>query len=149
MNKFLKMKAAASLENMSKQMGHGGAAGPADNMASTMGAGMGMGMGFMMPSMFAGLFKDTAGPDALETVSCLSGLQKSDLCRCEILPCLRASPHDRAAVRRVRGKPPAHGQILPRCGAPAEMKLAIRKCPHCGTEALKESVFCNHCGEKL
>ena len=42
MNKFLKLKAAASLENMSRQMGgRGGAAGPADNMASTMGAGMG------------------------------------------------------------------------------------------------------------
>ena len=79
MNAFLKLKAAASLENMSKQTGgHGGAAGPADTMTSTMGAGMGLGMGFMMPSMFAGLFKDPAKPEASETGPCVSGLQKSD-----------------------------------------------------------------------
>jgi membrane protease subunit (stomatin/prohibitin family) len=150
MNKFLKLKAAASLENMSRSMGgQGGTAGAGDAMASTMGAGMGMGMGFMMPSLFAELFKDSAKPDMLN-----QGLVCPD-CKNPVAPDARFCPscgHHLMVIQQCgacgKNLPPT-ARFCPHCGAPAELKPSTRKCPHCGAAALKESVFCNNCGEKL
>jgi len=150
MNKFLKLKAAASLENVSKQMGdRAGAAGPAGTMASTMGAGMGMGMGFMMPSMLAGLYKDAGGPEALK-----QALVCPD-CKNPIQPDAKFCPSCGRHLMVVQqcatcgeSLPPT-AKFCPQCGTPVELKPGSRKCPHCGTENLKESVYCNHCGDKL
>ncbi len=150
MNKFIKLKAAASLENMSRQAeGRSGTTGPSDNMTSTMGAGMGLGMGFMMPSMFAQLFKDPAKPEFLtQALVCPD-------CKNPILPDAKFCPscgHQLMVVQQCgacgENLPPT-AKFCPQCGAPVELKLPTRKCSHCGTEALKESTFCNHCGEKL
>jgi membrane protease subunit (stomatin/prohibitin family) len=153
MDKFIKLKAATALENISSRMGKEGqtdkGAGPADTMASTMGAGMGLGMGFMMPAMFADLFKDSKRPDFVkQALACPD-------CKNPISPDARFCPscgHHLMVIQQCGacGKnlsPTA--RFCSQCGASVEIKAQARKCPHCGTEALKESVFCNNCGEKL
>ncbi len=148
MNKFLKMKAALSLENASKTGGKAGT-GPADTLGTTLGAGMGLGMGFMMPSMFADLMKQGAKPDASkQALACPE-------CGNPILPDAKFCPscgHHLMVVQQC-GKcgenlPPT-AKFCPQCGTAVELKAAGRKCPHCGAENLKESIYCNHCGEKL
>jgi membrane protease subunit (stomatin/prohibitin family) len=150
LNAFIKMKAAASLENVSRQTGgHGTAAGPADTMASTMGAGMGLGMGFMMPSMFAGLFKDPAKPELLKQA--LVCPECGNPIAADAKFCT-ACGHQLMVVEHCgacgTSLPPA-AKFCPHCGAGVDQKPAPRKCPHCGSEALKEATYCNHCGEKL
>ena len=149
MNAFLKLKAAASLENVSRQPGGGTAAGPAGNMASTMGAGMGLGMGFMMPSMIAGLFKDPAKPELLKQA--LVCPECGNPIAADAKFCA-ACGHQLMVVQQCGAcgtDLPPTAKFCPRCGAAVDQKPAPRKCPHCGTENLKDATYCNHCGEKL
>jgi membrane protease subunit (stomatin/prohibitin family) len=146
MNKFLKLKAAASLENMSKATGQGG---PAGAMGPTVGAGVGLGMGFMMPSLFADLYKSNARPDMVQQALVCPA------CKNPVAPDAKFCPscgHHLMVIQQCakcgENLPPT-ARFCPRCGAPVELKAVPRTCPHCGAEALKDSTFCNNCGEKL
>jgi membrane protease subunit (stomatin/prohibitin family) len=153
LNEFIKLKAAAALENISKQMNGQSAGGTGSalgsNMGETMGAGMGLGMGFMMPAMFADLFKGSATPDFMK-----KALQCPD-CKNPITADARFCPscgHHLMVIQQCsecgKNLPPS-AKFCPSCGTSAGQKPQARKCPHCGADNLKDSKVCSQCGEKL
>ena len=138
LDKLVKMKAAMAMEKAATSPGDAGAS-------------MGMGMGFMMPAMFADMFKSqtaqagAAVPAAATCPDCGHAIpQEAKFC-----------PHcghqqlvfDRCA--HCGKNLPPNAQFCPRCGKPADAKPAAKFCPNCGSENLAESLFCNHCGERL
>ena len=134
-NKLLKMKAAMAMETAAANQGEAG-------------SGLGMGMGLMMPGMFGGMQQQAGQAPAADMVPChdcqnpiprtssfcpLCGhqqlvFQKCGHCGENILPSAR---------------------FCPKCGIAVEQKPVARICTKCQTENLSNSVFCNHCGEKL
>ncbi|KKL66399.1 hypothetical protein LCGC14_2145390, partial [marine sediment metagenome] len=44
---------------------------------------------------------------------------------------------------------PPHAAFCSRCGAKVEHKESTKNCSKCNAENLRESVFCNQCGERL
>jgi membrane protease subunit (stomatin/prohibitin family) len=136
MNKLMQMKAAMAMEKAAAA--EGGAA-----------SGMGMGMGVMMPAMFAQYFAAAkAGEPSQETFRCPE-------CRNAIPASAKFCPqcgHQLVVfVKCVHcGKNlPPNAKFCSRCGHPADEKPSAKACPKCGEENLPESVYCNHCGEKL
>lgn len=155
LNKFLKLKTAVAIENISQQMGGEGSSGggKGDNMASTMGstmgAGMGLGMGFMMPAMLADYLKGSGRSDlmkqALQCPDCKNPISL-DAKFCS------SCGHQLIVIQQCsecgKNLPPT-ARFCPKCGTSVEQKPKAKKCSHCGAENIKESQFCIHCGEKI
>ncbi|RLC26397.1 MAG: SPFH domain-containing protein [Deltaproteobacteria bacterium] len=140
---LIKMKAAMAMEKAAESPGDAG-------------AGLGMGLGFMMPAMFAqsmspqgaGPRPGTAGPGA-------GGSAKCPDCGYAIPGDAKFCPHcghQQVIFNQCSncGKNlPPNAKFCPKCGHPADEKPAASICPHCRTENLPGSAFCNQCGEKL
>jgi membrane protease subunit (stomatin/prohibitin family) len=145
LDRLVKMKAAMAMEKASESQGDAG-------------SGLGMGLGFMMPAMFAESFRPKSGGDRPGTGGG-AGAQPQEI-NCP--DCGHAIPKDakfcpycghqqlvfNQCVNCGKNLPP-NAKFCPKCGHPADEKPAPKFCPHCKTENLPESVFCNQCGEKL
>ena len=138
LNKLIKMKAAMAIEKVSEQQG-------------SAGAGIGMGMGFMMPGMFADMMKGSGSapqvqskeevkcPDCKNTVA--KDAKFCPSCGHQILVFQQCA-------ECTKNLPPS-AMFCSRCGTKVESKPNVKKCSHCGAENLRESVFCNQCGERI
>jgi len=137
LDRLVKMKAAMAMEKAAESQGEAG-------------AGMGMGMGFMMPAMFADMFRPRGGAavPAVRELTCPD-------CGHPIPQEAKFCPHcghqqlvfDQCSEC---GKNlPPNAQFCPRCGTPVSKKPVPKTCPHCKSENLSDSVFCNQCGERL
>ena len=136
MNKLLKMKAAMAMESAAQAQGDAG-------------AGFGMGMGFMMPAMFAEAFRSGTGrtdaPEAFLCPGCSQPVRK------EAKFCSQCG-QQLLIFRKCSGcaeNLPPDARFCIRCGRPVDQKPQEKKRPHCGTATLAESIFCNHCGERI
>lgn len=135
LNKLLRMKAAMALEDAANNPGEAG-------------AGMGMGMGVMLPALFAGTLKGAAPATADEISTCPECGHPSwkDARFCS------SCGHQVVVFDRCAscGKNlPPNAKFCPRCGQAAAEKPQPKRCPHCRTDNLSNSVYCNQCGEKL
>jgi len=139
MNKLMQMKAAMAMEKASDAEGGSG-------------QGMGMGMGLMMPAMFSQYFTGakpgTGQGPSQETTTCPE-------CNNTIPIDSKFCPscgHQLLVFEKCTncGKNLApNAQFCSRCGHAVEDKPKPKVCSKCGNENLTESIFCNHCGEKL
>jgi membrane protease subunit (stomatin/prohibitin family) len=135
LNRLLQMKAAMAVEKASESQAEAG-------------AGLGASLGFMMPAMFADFFKTSPPPQAQEVFKCPD-------CQHPIPKEARFCPdcgHQLLIFQQcsqcLKNLPP-HAKFCPKCGQPVGEKPLPQKCPHCGTENLRDSIYCNHCGEKI
>jgi membrane protease subunit (stomatin/prohibitin family) len=134
LNRLLQMKAAMAVEKASESQAEAG-------------AGLGASLGFMMPAMFADFFK-TPPPQAQEAFKCPD-------CQHPIPKEARFCPDCGHQIlifqqcSQCHKNLPPHAKFCPKCGQPVGEKPLPKKCPHCGTENLQESIYCNHCGEKI
>jgi len=135
LNRLLKMKAAMALEKASESRAEAG-------------AGLGMGFGFGMPAMFADLLRDSQTPPSEKAFKCPE-------CQHPVPKEAKFCPdcgHQLLVFQQCsqcgQNLPP-QGKFCPQCGHPVEQKPVSKKCPHCNAENLSESIYCNHCGEKL
>jgi len=135
LNRLLQMKAAMALEKASESQGQAG-------------AGLGASVGFMMPAMFADYLRGSSSSLSQETFRCPD-------CQHPVSKEARFCPdcgHQLLVFQRCSncGKNlPAHGKFCTQCGQPVGEKPQSKKCPHCRTENLPESIYCNQCGEKI
>ncbi|MBU0736429.1 MAG: SPFH domain-containing protein, partial [Proteobacteria bacterium] len=134
LDRLVKLKAAMAMEKAATSQGEAG-------------AGMGMGMGFMMPAMFADAFKPKEGAMPPETFcpDCKQAIPRD----AKFCP---HCGHQQLVIHQcvTCGKNlPANARFCPKCGHRADEKPAPRTCPHCNTENLPGSAFCNQCGERL
>lgn len=133
LNKLVKMKAAMAMESAAQNPGEAG-------------AGMGMGLGFMMPAMYAETLKGAPRSD---------GGMKCPECQNPINEDARFCPscgHHLLVISqcpKCHKNLPARARFCPACGQSVTAREELLKCPHCGTDNLSGSVFCNHCGEKI
>jgi membrane protease subunit (stomatin/prohibitin family) len=138
LDKLVKLKAAMAMEKAAEATGEAG-------------SGMGLGLGLMMPAMFADMFKPPQSAAAAEP----PGKLHCPDCRHEIFKEAKFCPHcghQQLVFDQCAGcgkNLPPNARFCPRCGAPADMKLENKVCPHCRSENLPTSVFCNQCGERL
>ena len=139
MNKLMQMKAAMAMEKASDAEGGSG-------------QGMGMGMGLMMPAMFSQYFagakpgtgqgpsqETTACPECNNTIPIDSKFCPS--CGHQLLVFEKCTSCGKNLA--------PNAQFCSRCGHAVEDKPKPKVCSKCGNENLTESIFCNHCGEKL
>jgi membrane protease subunit (stomatin/prohibitin family) len=151
LNSLLKMKAAMAIEKVSEQEGGAGAA-------------AGLGMGFMMPAMFTDFMKGGGGaaqaaPSAPQGTAPQAPAQAGQAtcpdCKHTVARDAKFCPDCGHQILVFQQCPkcsknlPPHARFCSRCGASTEEKAGTRKCSKCGTENLKESVFCNQCGERI
>jgi len=135
LNQLLKMKAAMAMESAATSQGEAG-------------AGLGMGLGFIMPGMFADILRNGQAPKEQDAFNCPD-------CRNSVAGDAKFCPscgHQLLVFQQCAGcgkNLPPHASFCPRCGRPAEQKPVPRKCRHCATENLPDSIYCNQCGEKL
>jgi len=135
LNQLLKMKAAMALESAATSQGEAG-------------AGLGMGLGFIMPGMFADILRNGQAPKEPDAFRCPD-------CRNSVAGDAKFCPscgHQLLVFQQCAGcgkNMPPHARFCPRCGRPVEEKPVPRKCRHCETENLPDSIYCNQCGEKL
>ena len=136
LNKLMKMKAAMALEKAAEGQGEAG-------------AGVGMGMGLMMPAMFHEAARE-AGSSKPEPPAAKCGDCGKDVpgdsrfcpyCGAQILVLTKCA-------KCAKNLPPG-AKFCPRCGEPVKEKADPKICPHCKTENLATSVFCNQCGNKI
>jgi membrane protease subunit (stomatin/prohibitin family) len=133
LNKLLKMKAAMAIEEA------------AQNPAQA-GAGLGMGLGFMMPAMYSEITKNT--PQAGEALKC-PDCQNAIASDAKFCP---ACGHQLLVYQQCPqcGKnAPPHAKFCSSCGWALSVKQSPTMCPHCKTENLSKSKYCNQCGEKI
>ncbi len=133
LNKLLKMKAAMAVEDAAQNPGQAG-------------AGLGMGLGFMMPSMYSEMIKNT--PQANETLKCpdCQNPIAADAKFCS------ACGHQLLVYQQCPqcGKNlPPRAKFCPACGHAVSSGQSAVICPHCKTENLLKSKYCNNCGEKI
>lgn len=134
LDRLVKLKAAMAMEKAAQQQGEAG-------------AGLGMGMGFMMPAMFADALRPRAGQDPHRPVCPDCGQPVSRDAR--FCPCCG---HQQVVIHQCAacGKNlPANARFCPRCGHAVDDRPVPSVCPHCRTENLPGSQYCNQCGEKL
>lgn len=141
LNKLLKMKAAMAVEKVSEQQGEAG-------------AGIGMGMGFMMPAMFGNMIKGN-GEDGGIVSPPSETVPTCPDCHSRVAPDTKFCPscgHQIVVFQQCQAcdkNIPPNARFCPQCGTAVVQAHTSQKCPHCGTENLKESVFCNQCGERI
>jgi membrane protease subunit (stomatin/prohibitin family) len=134
LDRLIKMKAAMAMEKAAQSTG-------------AAGSGMGMGMGIMMPAMFAEALKSQSGTTQ-QTTTCPD-------CKNPIPADARFCPqcgHQQLVFNQCYncGKNMSpNARFCPKCGHPADKKPTPKICPHCKSENLPDSIFCNLCGEKL
>jgi membrane protease subunit (stomatin/prohibitin family) len=137
MNRLLQMKTAMAMEKASESQG---AATP----------GIGLGLGLIVPPMLANTF--TPSPvlpsqdgNQLHCPVCTQAVTK------EVKFCPRCGHQmlvfNQCSACRINLPPAA--RFCPQCGREVAQHHEPKKCIHCGTENLIESIYCNHCGEKL
>jgi len=141
LDKLVKMKAAMAMEKAAESTGEAG-------------SGLGMGLGFMMPAMFAESFRPQGGgggggsgppPQKINCPDCGHPISKE----AKFCPhCGHQQLIFDQCVNCGKNLPP-NARFCPKCGHPANEKPAPKFCPHCKTENLPDSLFCNQCGEKL
>ncbi len=135
LNRLLQLKAAMAVEKVSESR-------------SEAGAGLGMGLGLMMPAMYADLWRSPRPPDSQEIFKCPD-------CQHPVPREAKFCPdcgHQLLIFQQCSqcGKNlPPHGKFCPKCGHPVGDQPRSKKCPYCRTENLPESIYCNHCGEKI
>jgi membrane protease subunit (stomatin/prohibitin family) len=141
LNSLLKMKAAMAVEKVAEQQGEAG-------------AGIGMGMGFMMPAMFANLTQGNGGADSETPAKPVSGPTCPD-CHNPVSEDARFCPscgHQIIVFQQCSecGKNLSpNAKFCSSCGSQVKHTPRSRTCSQCSAENLKESVFCNQCGERL
>jgi membrane protease subunit (stomatin/prohibitin family) len=141
LNKLLKMKAAMAVEKAADQQGEAG-------------AGLGMGMGFMMPAMFADYMKGQGGSGTSAPAPPKDGPKCPD-CGNPVSADAKFCPscgHQIVVFLQCHecGKNlPPNAKFCSNCGAKMDQEPNVKKCNKCGEENLRESVFCNQCGERL
>ena len=146
LDRLVKMKAAMAMEKAAESPGDAG-------------SGLGMGLGFMMPAMFAESFRPKSDGGAGPGTGGGASVQPQEIncpdCDHPIPKDAKFCPycgHQQLVFDQCVncGKNlPANAKFCPKCGHPADEKPVSKFCPHCKTENLPESVFCNQCGEKL
>jgi membrane protease subunit (stomatin/prohibitin family) len=135
LNRLLQMKAAMAVEKASESQAEAG-------------AGLGVGLGFMMPAMFAEFFKASQKPTAQELLKC-PDCQHPVSKEAKFCPdCGHQLLVFQQCGRCGKNLPP-HGKFCVQCGHPVGGKTPSKKCPHCQTENMPESIYCNQCGEKI
>jgi membrane protease subunit (stomatin/prohibitin family) len=133
LNKLMQMKAAMAFE---KAAAAGGEAG----------SGMGLGLGLMLPAMFSAAAQQTQQHGQSWTCPECHGPVDSGFRFCP------ACGHQLLVFGRCRscGKNiPPSARFCPRCGQAAERLPQEKQCPHCRSDNLPESIYCNQCGEKI
>jgi membrane protease subunit (stomatin/prohibitin family) len=146
LDRLVKMKAAMAMEKAAESPGDAG-------------SGLGMGLGFMMPAMFAESFRPRSDGGSGPGTGGGPSVQPQEIncpdCDHPIPQEAKFCPycgHQQLVFDQCVncGKNlPANAKFCPKCGHPADEKPVSKFCPHCKTENLPESVFCNQCGEKL
>jgi membrane protease subunit (stomatin/prohibitin family) len=143
MDKLVQFKAAAAMEKAAEASGEAG-------------AGLGMGMGLMMPAMFSSAFQGAGAKSGLPQPG--EGGTVDQICQDCKLPVPKDAHfchhcgHQIIVFNKcgVCGKNlAANAKFCSRCGTPATQKPVEKICPGCQTQNLAESIFCNHCGEKI
>ena len=133
LDRLVKMKAAMALEK-------------AAGTPSGEGAGLGMGMAVMMPGLLSGAFKKEteSGPARTACPAC-NQLIPADSRFCSYcgnhLVVFNRCSYCHADVS-------SDAAFCSKCGKAIEKTQPV-KCPHCGTENLHGSEYCNHCGDRL
>lgn len=133
LNKLLKMKTAMAMESAAMN-------------PTAAGTGLGMGLGFMMPAMYAETLKGASQPPGSIKCPECQGVVSSDAHFCP------SCGHHLLVIEQCPGctkNLPAHAKFCPSCGQPVTQKPVPARCPHCGSENLPGSVYCNQCGEKI
>jgi membrane protease subunit (stomatin/prohibitin family) len=135
LNRLLQMKAAMAVEKASESQAEAG-------------AGLGMGLGFMMPAMYAEFLKNSHSLESQQVFQCPD-------CHHPVPKEAKFCPdcgHQLLVFQQCSqcGKNLSpHAKFCTHCGQPVEVKPRSKKCPHCRTENLPESIYCNQCGEKI
>jgi membrane protease subunit (stomatin/prohibitin family) len=134
LDRLVKLKAAMAMEKAAQNQGEAG-------------AGMGMGMGFMMPAMFADAFRPQGGTQPAQALcpDCGQPVSKD----AKFCP---SCGHQQVVIDKCVkcGKNlPVNARFCPRCGHRTDEKPTAAICPHCRTENLPGSDFCNQCGERM
>lgn len=136
LNKLLQMKAAMALEKASESHGEAG-------------AGLGLGVGLMAPAMLAGVLKTESVPAAdkasFQCPACQQAIpQGARFCNhCgQELVVFNRCPQCSANLG-----PNAH--YCPQCGHPLNQAPPGKRCGHCGTDNLAQSIYCNQCGMRI
>ncbi|MDD5758669.1 MAG: SPFH domain-containing protein [Desulfobulbaceae bacterium] len=140
LDRLVKLKAASAMEKAAET--EGGAA-----------TGLGMGMGFMMPAMFSNMMQ----PNGVSAEPAQNAShQNCPDCHLEVQDDARFCPHCGhqllvfSQCPSCRKNLPPNAKFCPKCGqSTAAVPPPPNFCRGCGTENLPESIFCNHCGEKL
>jgi len=135
LDRLVKMKAAMALEKASE-------GGP------EAGAGLGMGIAMMMPGLFTeALRKGGSGPDPGQAPCPSCG--KSVPADSKFCPYCGKHLVIFDQCRQCRANLPPNAKFCPKCGASTAVGKQPVACPHCGTENLPDSLYCNNCGDKL
>ncbi len=141
-DKFVKMKAASSMEKAAENQGEAG-------------AGMGMGLGMIMPAMFAqGIMGGTGGivqpgNDSQGRTTRCSACQNAIPIDARFCP---FCGHQQLVVSQCAhcGKNLAlNAKFCSSCGHSATEKPQRIKCPHCQTDNLPGAMFYNQCGQRI
>ncbi|MCK5219158.1 zinc ribbon domain-containing protein, partial [bacterium] len=120
------------------------------------GSGMGMGLGFMMPAIFADMMQGKGkNNDSASKASGGSANSSCPDCQHPVPDDSRFCPycgHQILVISQCNGcgkNLPANARFCPKCGQDTSAKPEPRVCGNCQAENLPDSVFCNHCGEKI
>ncbi len=138
MDNFVRMKAAMAMEKAAENQGEAG-------------SGLGLGMGMMLPAMFA---TGTGGQVAKPGAPVTGGVVCPD-CQNRIPADARFCPlcgHQQLVLSQCVncGKNLApNAKFCSKCGHSSNAIPQNIVCPGCETENVADSMFCNHCGQKL
>lgn len=133
LNKLIQMKAAMSLEKAAQS-------------ESSSSEGLGLGMGLMMPAMFSHMF---SGPRSdIHQTSCQECQNPIDAFSKFCPYCGHQQVIFSKCLHCNKNITP-NAKFCPRCGKRVEDTPKPKVCPGCRKDNLYDSIFCNHCGEKL
>lgn len=123
MDKYMRYKAAESMQDAAKQPG--GAAGQ----------GMGLGMGFGMGQMMAGAYGGQGGQQGGQTGQAGGGAAAT-----QMAPCPKCQTPN-----------PVGAKFCQNCGADVQAKAAAAtvECPNCKTQTQAGVKFCSNCGQSM